>query len=144
MAEYGRSKHDLSKEFLELPNGIPSHDTFGRLFANLDPKGFKDFFSRWMNDLTLSLNGKTVPIDGKTLRGSLPGAQRPCAGKFRHTPTYGHEFPQAGKVAEGGHPRKTLKSSLGQQLPPQNHGGLILHAITLTFSPDSTPSIKHI
>jgi len=70
VAEYGRSKFDWFKEFLELPNGIPSHDTFGRLFAKLDPQGFHDFFTRWVRELAASLKGKTVAIDGKTLRGS--------------------------------------------------------------------------
>ena len=70
VAEYGRSKLDWFKEFLELPNGIPSHDTFGRLFAKIDPKGFHDFFTRWVRELSESLKGKTVAIDGKTLRGS--------------------------------------------------------------------------
>ncbi len=70
VAEFGRSKFDWFKEFLELPNGIPSHDTFGRLFARIDPKGFQTFFSRWVQDISESLNGKTVAIDGKTLRGS--------------------------------------------------------------------------
>ena len=70
VAEYGRSKFDWFKEFLELPNGIPSHDTFGRLFAMLNPKEFQDFFSRWTQDLSESLEFKTVSIDGKTSRGS--------------------------------------------------------------------------
>jgi len=70
VAEYGRSKFDWLKEFLELPNGIPSHDTFGRLFAKLNPQGFHDFFTRWARELAVSLLGKTVAIDGKTLRGS--------------------------------------------------------------------------
>lgn len=70
VAEYGRSTYDWFKEFLELPNGIPSHDTFGRLFAKLDPKGFQEFFTRWINDLSVPLNGVTVAIDGKTNRGS--------------------------------------------------------------------------
>lgn len=70
VAEYGRSKIDWFKQFLKLPNGIPSHDTFGRLFARIDPKGFQDFFTRWVRDLSESLKGKTVAIDGKTLRGS--------------------------------------------------------------------------
>jgi predicted transposase YbfD/YdcC len=70
VAEYGRSKNDWLKEFLELPNGIPSHDTFGRLFARIDPKGFHDFFTRWVRELSQSLKGKTVAIDGKKLRGS--------------------------------------------------------------------------
>jgi predicted transposase YbfD/YdcC len=70
VAEYGRSKLDWFKEFLQLPNGIPSHDTFGRLFARINPKGFRNFFAGWVRDLSESLMGKTVAIDGKTLRGS--------------------------------------------------------------------------
>jgi predicted transposase YbfD/YdcC len=70
VAEYGRSKLPWFKQFLQLPNGIPSHDTFGRLFARIDPKGFQKFFSRWVQDIAESLNGKTVAIDGKTLRQS--------------------------------------------------------------------------
>ena len=70
VAEYGWSKIDWFRKFLELPNGIPSHDTFGRLFARIDPKGFHDFFTRWVGSLSESLKGKTVAIDGKKLRGS--------------------------------------------------------------------------
>jgi predicted transposase YbfD/YdcC len=70
VAEYGRSKLAWFSEFLKLPNGIPSHDTFGRLFTVLDPKGFQNFFTRWVQDLSESLKGVTVAIDGKTLRGS--------------------------------------------------------------------------
>lgn len=68
--EYGQSKLEWFEQFLELPNGIPSHDTFGRLFARLDPNEFQKFFIRWVDNLALSLKGKTVAIDGKTLRGS--------------------------------------------------------------------------
>lgn len=70
VAEYGRSKINWFKSFLVLPNDIPSHDTFGRLFAMLDPKDFEDFFIRWVQDLAKSIKGKTVSIDGKALRGS--------------------------------------------------------------------------
>lgn len=70
VAEYGRSKLEWFKQFLELPNGIPSHDTFGRLFAMIDPKGFNEFFTRWVQEFSDSLKGITVAIDGKTLRGS--------------------------------------------------------------------------
>ena len=70
VAEYGRSKFDWFSEFLELPNGIPSHDTLGRLFAMLDPIYFQEFFSRWVNDLSKSIKFKTVAVDGKTNRGS--------------------------------------------------------------------------
>jgi predicted transposase YbfD/YdcC len=70
VAEYGRSKMAWFEQFLQLPNGIPSHDTFGRLFARLEPKGFQKFFTRWVRELCESIKGKTVAIDGKTLRGS--------------------------------------------------------------------------
>lgn len=70
VAEYGRSKQQWFSQFLCLPNGIPSHDTFGRVFAMLDPDGFKNFFSLWVKDFAKSIKGKMVGIDGKTLRGS--------------------------------------------------------------------------
>jgi hypothetical protein len=70
VAEFGHSKITWFKEFLQLPNGIPSHDTFGRLFARIDPKGFQSFFAQWVQDMAQSLSGKTVAIDGKTLRRS--------------------------------------------------------------------------
>jgi predicted transposase YbfD/YdcC len=70
VAEYGRSKQDWFGQFLSLPNGIPSHDTFGRVFAMLEPKGFEQFFSRWVHDLGESIKAKAICIDGKTLRGS--------------------------------------------------------------------------
>lgn len=70
VAEYGRSKHKWFSQFLSLPNGIPSHDTFGRVFARLDPKGFKNLFNCWLEDLAESIKIHMVCIDGKTLRGS--------------------------------------------------------------------------
>jgi predicted transposase YbfD/YdcC len=70
VAEYGRSKFAWFEQFLQLPNGIPSHDTFGRLFARIDPKGFQNFFTRWVQEFSESIKGKTVAIDGNTLRGS--------------------------------------------------------------------------
>jgi len=63
--KYGRSKLDWFQEFLELPHGITSHDTFGRLVARIDPQQFHDFFSRWVRELAVSLQGKTVAIDGE-------------------------------------------------------------------------------
>jgi len=77
--EYGQSKLDWFRQFLKLPNGIPSHDTFGRLFARLNPKGFKDFFTRWVSDIAQCVTGKTVAIDGKTLRGSHDKTNAKCS-----------------------------------------------------------------
>lgn len=58
------------EQFLELPHGVPSHDTFGRVFARLDTKEFQQCLGRWVEHLQLQLAGDTVAIDGKTLRGS--------------------------------------------------------------------------
>jgi len=68
---YGRCKHDWLKTFLELPHGIPSHDTFGRLFARLDPDAFESCFRTWMASVVEWSGGKLVAIDGKSLRRSF-------------------------------------------------------------------------
>jgi hypothetical protein len=70
VAECGRAKLDWFQDFLELPNGIPSHDTGGRLFGRIDPQEFHDLFTRWVGEPAPSLQGKTVALDGKTLRRS--------------------------------------------------------------------------
>ena len=70
VAEYGKSKISWFEEFLDLPNGIPSHDTFGRIFSMIDPEKFQNFFSDWVKGVAESLKGKTIAIDGKTLRRS--------------------------------------------------------------------------
>ena len=74
IAEFGRSKHAWFKTFLTLPNGIPSHDTFHRVFNLLDPSKMLDAVSSWLAVLADNNQGRIVPIDGKTLRGSLDKA----------------------------------------------------------------------
>lgn len=74
VAEFGRAKRKWFETFLELPNGIPSHDTFGRVFARLDPAAFERCFLNWMNDLAQKTRGRLVSIDGKVLRGSFDSA----------------------------------------------------------------------
>jgi predicted transposase YbfD/YdcC len=76
---YGKTKLDFLRRFLALPNGIPSHDTFGRVFAKLDPAALLVCLHHWLNDLREKLGGKQVAIDGKTLRGSHDGDTRPNA-----------------------------------------------------------------
>lgn len=76
---YGKTKLDFLRRFLELPNGIPSHDTFGRVFAKLDPAALLVCLQTWLHDLREKLGGKQVAIDGKTLRGSHDGDARPNA-----------------------------------------------------------------
>jgi predicted transposase YbfD/YdcC len=76
---YGKTKLDFLRRFLELPNGIPSHDTFSRVFAKLDPAALLVCLQNWLNDLREKVGGKQVAIDGKTLRGSHDGDARPNA-----------------------------------------------------------------
>jgi len=72
--QYGRSKEAWLRTFLRLPNGIPSHDTFGRVFTHLDPKAFREGFARWVDALRDRIEPKAgdahVAIDGKTSRRS--------------------------------------------------------------------------
>src|SRR5260370_6787333 len=67
--EFGKGKEAWLKNVLELPNGIPSHDPFGRVFAHLDPVKFEACFFEWVQSLTESVEG-VIAIDGKTLRRS--------------------------------------------------------------------------
>ncbi|WP_448265618.1 ISAs1 family transposase [Nostoc sp. DSM 114159] len=67
---YGCAKSEWLKTFLELPNGIPSHDTFARVFALLDPQQFQECFLNWMKSIQKITVGEVVAIDGKTLCGS--------------------------------------------------------------------------
>lgn len=71
---FGRAKKEWFSSFLELSNGIPSHDTFGRVFAALDPLEFSECFANWLADVARNLKGQVVAIDGKTLRRSFDTA----------------------------------------------------------------------
>jgi len=71
VAAYGRAKEKWLKTFLELPNGIPSHDTFGRVFAKLNPDAFEACFRQWITSLVELSGGKLVAIDGKSIRRSF-------------------------------------------------------------------------
>ena len=61
---------DWLKTFLDLPHGIPSHDTFGRVFAQLDPLQFEQCFQKWTAHLSQNSGGLFVAVDGKTMRRS--------------------------------------------------------------------------
>jgi predicted transposase YbfD/YdcC len=67
---FGRSKKEWFGTFLELPNGIPSHDTFWRVFKSLDSEQFERCFMKWMSSLS-NLANQVVAIDGKQLRRSF-------------------------------------------------------------------------
>lgn len=67
---FGDAKYSWFKGFLELPHGIPSHDTFRRVFALLDPEQFQARFVEWIRAVDELTEGQIVAIDGKTLRRS--------------------------------------------------------------------------
>lgn len=67
---FGESKEGWFRTFLELPNGIPSHDTFTRVFARLDPDAFRQRFIEWVQAVSQITGGQVIAIDGKKLRGS--------------------------------------------------------------------------
>lgn len=76
---FGREKYPWFKQFLSLPNGIPSHDTFGRVFSLLSPDEFQAGFTRWIHAVAIKTQGQVVPIDGKTLRRSHDRGHRQSA-----------------------------------------------------------------
>jgi predicted transposase YbfD/YdcC len=67
---FGQRRHAWLKTFLALPNGIPAHDTFERVFDRLDPQAFLACFQRWVEVLTHALGLQHIAIDGKTMRHS--------------------------------------------------------------------------
>jgi hypothetical protein len=64
---FGNAQYEWFKRFLELPNGIPSHDTFGRVFSLISPIEFPNCFMNWIQVAVEISGGQIVPIDGKTL-----------------------------------------------------------------------------
>ena len=77
MEDFGLAKEEWFRTFLELPNGIPSHDTFNRVFAALDPATFNACFLRWTEGLRKVVGNDIVPLDGKALRRSAGPAGIP-------------------------------------------------------------------
>jgi predicted transposase YbfD/YdcC len=75
--QYGKSKQSWLSQYLRLPNGIPSHDTFNRFFSALDPDEFEGAFLSWIRDVSSLTEGEIVSIDGKTICGSR------CSGSKR-------------------------------------------------------------
>jgi hypothetical protein len=82
---YGKSKEAWLRTFLDLPNGIPSHDTFNRVFSLLSPEEFSKCFIKWTRSLAKKLEN-VAAIDGKTLRRSFSSASKTT------TVTYGQRM----------------------------------------------------
>ncbi len=71
---FAKAKLDWFLQYIELPHGVPSHDTFGRVFARLDTGEFLSAMHEWVDQFAGSLRGRGIAIDGKTLRGSFDQA----------------------------------------------------------------------
>ena len=67
---YGKANQAWRSRFLDLPYGIPSHDTFGRVFGMLEPQELQNSFLGWVSSITEKLGLELIHIDGKTARGS--------------------------------------------------------------------------
>jgi len=76
-AEFGKAKREWFETFLELPNGIPSPDTFRRVLARLDPQEFEACFLSWVQAVNRMVSGQIVALDGKQLRSSRDAAVDP-------------------------------------------------------------------
>jgi len=76
IADYGEDKQEWLKTFLTLPSGIPSHDTFNRVFAALDPDEMERGFVAWVSSIAKLTAGEVVAIDGKTLCGTREAGKK--------------------------------------------------------------------
>src|SRR4051794_40670640 len=74
MELFGKSKRAWLQTFLALPHGIPSHDTFGRVFARLHPQRFQECFLAWTQAVAQLTQGTLISLDGKTVKASLDRA----------------------------------------------------------------------
>jgi predicted transposase YbfD/YdcC len=74
MEDFGNAKIDWFSERLDLTNGIPSHDTFGRVFSLIDPDAFRNCFINWTQAISKTVGGDIIAFDGKTLRHSFDTA----------------------------------------------------------------------
>lgn len=73
---FAEIKSELLKKYVKLENGVPSHDTFQRVFEQLDSKAFNKAFMEWTNSLCDNTEGRIIAIDGKTVRRSFDGEKK--------------------------------------------------------------------
>ena len=83
IASFGRSKLEWLKSFLDLPNGIFSHDTFNRIFVRMDHEPFKEGSLSWVRSFCVLCEGEVIAIDGKNLRRSSGGVEQSFAHRKR-------------------------------------------------------------
>ena len=101
MEEFGKAKREWFETFLDLENGIPSHDTFRRVFGKLKPSEFQRCFLAWIESVHERTKGAVVAIDGKALRGTF--ARTTTRAGFPHGQRLGNEEqPRFGTSQDGG------------------------------------------
>ena len=83
IAEYGRTKDEFFRPFLPLPHGIPSADTFERVFAKVNPTAFIQAFGRWMSAACASSGLVPIALDGKSVRGVQKATATGCLHRGR-------------------------------------------------------------
>jgi predicted transposase YbfD/YdcC len=71
IADFANAKQEWFEKFLELPNGVPSHDTFSRVFGMVDPKKFEECFMNWVKEVRERVADDTIAIDGKVSGGTV-------------------------------------------------------------------------
>jgi len=76
METYAKAKEEFLRSFLDLPNGIPSDDTFNRVFSSIDSEQFESCFVDWVSRLVNLTDGEVIPIDGKTIRGAKSNGKK--------------------------------------------------------------------
>ena len=76
IVDFCEEKGGMFSQFLELPNGIPSHDTFSRVFSMIDVEHFEEIFSEWMQEIFRKTDSDIIAIDGKTIRAAREKGQR--------------------------------------------------------------------
>lgn len=108
VAEYGRRKEAFFRRFLGLPNGIPSHDTFDRVFAKLDPVAFADRFGRWAAEACDGAGLVHVAIDGKSARRSKKDTFTGCLHLVEAWAVEDRLLLGARSVPDGGHEITTI------------------------------------
>jgi hypothetical protein len=75
--DYWKAKKEWLRQYLQLPNRIPSHNTFNRFFSALDPESFEQAFLLWIRTVSSLTEGEVVNIDEKTFRGSREVDRKP-------------------------------------------------------------------
>ena len=76
MELFGLEREEWLRSFLTLENGIPSHDTFGDIFAAIDPEQMRLCLIEWTESIRKKIQGEVVAVDGKTIRGSKCDTER--------------------------------------------------------------------